>query len=153
MSLDFYPAQAGRFTNGFNNFTTVVKADETADDLSDMCSFSQDSAAKLVPLLGLPIDEDGYGEIAAADLYQRCHAVLQGDRAVIEEFTCAKDARFEQILTELATGLSAGSQGPRVINMSDAHTVEGLRRRVLHLQELALLTMQRHGSQGWIQMC
>ena len=92
MSLDFYPAQAGRFTNGFNDYIARVKADETADDLSDMLSFSQDSAAKLIPLLGLPIDEDGCGEIAAADLYQRCHIALSLDEAAIAEFTCAKDA-------------------------------------------------------------
>lgn len=150
MSLDFYPAQAGRFTNGFNDFIVRVKADETAEDLSDMLSFNQSTAAKLIPLLALPV-EDGYGEIAAADLYQRCHAVLQKDRAAIEEFTCAEDTLLSQVLTELGAD---SPSGPQVINVgTDANTVEGLRRRVLHLQELALLTMQRHGSQGWIQMC
>ena len=154
MSLDFYPAQAGRFTNGFNDYIARVKADEiAADDLSNMLSFSQDSVAKLIPLLGLPIDEDGCGEIAAADLYQRCHTALSLDEAAIAEFTCAENALLNQVLAELASGLTTGSQCPRVINMSDAHTVEGLRHRVLHLQDLALLTMQRHGSRGWIQMC
>jgi hypothetical protein len=150
MSLDFYPAQSGRFTNPFNDHIATLKADEPADDLSDMLSFNQASAAKLIPLLALPV-EDGYGEIAAADLYQRCHAVLLRDRAVIAEFTCAKDALLAQVLTDLGAG---SSTGPQVIDIgTDAHTVEGLRRRVLQLKDLALLTMQRHGSRGFVQMC
>ena len=150
MSLDFYPAQSGRFTNPFNDHIATVKADETADDLSDMLSFNQSSAAKLIPLLALPV-EDGYGEIAAADLYQRCHAVLMKDRSAIEEFTCAEDALISLVLTELGAGSQAG---PQVVSIgTDAHTVEGLRRRVLQLKDLALQTMQRHGSRGCIQMC
>ena len=43
MSLDFYPAQYGRFTNPFTEYVSTVKADETADDLSDMLSFNQSS--------------------------------------------------------------------------------------------------------------
>lgn len=150
MSLDFYPAQAGLFMNPHNDHIATVKADETAEDLSDMLSFNQGSAAKLIPLLALPV-ENGYGEIAAADLYQRCHAVLLKNRAAIEEFTCAEDTLLRQVLAELSAG---SPSGPQVINMdTDAHTVEGLRRRVLQLKDLALLTMQRHGSQGYIQMC
>lgn len=150
MSLDFYPAQSGRFTNPFNNHIATVKADETADDLRDMLSFNQASVAKLIPLLALPV-EDGYGEIAAADLYQRCHAVLLRDRAIIEEFTCAEDALLARVLDELG---AIAPNGPQVISIgTDAHTVEGLRRRVLQLKDLALLTMQRHGSRGCIQMC
>lgn len=150
MSLDFYPAQAGRFANPFNNYIATVRADETDEDCSDMLSFNQSTAAKLIPLLALPV-EDGYGEIAAADLYQRCHAVLLRNRAVIEEFTCAKDALLRQVLTELGAD---SPSGPQVIDIgTDANTAEGLRRRVLLLKDLSLLTMQRHGSQGWIQMC
>ena len=150
MSLDFYPAQAGRFTNPFNDQVATLKADEPAADLSDMLSFNQSSAAKLIPLLALPI-EDGYGEIAAADLYRRCHAVLLKESAVIAEFTCAEDALLSQILTELGAG---SPTGPQVINVgTDAHTVEGLRRRITQLMNLALLTMQRHGALGYIQMC
>jgi len=150
MSLDFYPAQSGRFTNPFNSQIATVKADEPADDLSDIVSFSQSSAAKLIPLLALPVG-DGYGEIAAADLYQRCHAVLLKDKSAIEEFTCAEDAFLTQILAELGAG---SPTGPQVLNIgTDAHTVEGLRRRVLQLKDLALLTMQRHGSRGYVQMC
>lgn len=151
MSLDFYPAQSGLFMNPHNDHITTIKADETADDCSDMLSFNQSSAAKLIPLLALPVDEGGYGEMAAADLYQRCHAVLLKNRAAVEEFTCAEDALLSQVLTELGAN---SPSGPQVINVgTDANTAEGLRRRVLHLQELALLTMQRHGSRGWIQMC
>ena len=150
MSLDFYPAQSGRFTNPFNDQIATVQADEPTDDFSDVLSFNQSSAAKLVPLLALPV-EDGYGEIAAADLYQRCHAVLLKDRAAIEEFTCAEDRFLSQLVKELGAGTS---DGPQVISLgTDAHTVEGLRRRVLRLQDLALLAMQRHGSRGYIQMC
>lgn len=150
MSLDFYPAQSGLFTNPHNDYIATVKADDTADDLSDMASFNQSSAAKLIPLLALPV-EDGYGEIAAADLYQRCHAVLLKNRAAIEEFTCAEDALLNQVLTELGSG---SSNGPQIINIgTDAHTVEGLRRRVLQLKDIALIAMQRHGSQGYIQIC
>jgi|GEM_PF-3055367 len=150
MSLDFYPAQSGRFTNPFNNQIATVKADEPAEDLSDMLSFNQTSAAKLIPLLALPVAE-GYGEMAAADLYQRCHAVLRSDRAVIEEFTCAQDVVLSEILTELDAG---SSTGPQVIAIgTDADTVEGLRRRVLQLKDLALLAMQRHGARGYVQMC
>jgi len=135
MSLDFYPAQSGLFTNPFNDHIATVKAEEPAEDFSDVVLFNQSSAAKLIPLLALPVEE-GYGEISAADLYQRCHAVLHSDRAVIEEFTCAEDAFLSQILTELGAG-----------------SAEGLRRRVLQLKDLALLAMQRHGSLGYIQMC
>ncbi|MEL7223993.1 MAG: hypothetical protein AAGL17_03805 [Cyanobacteria bacterium J06576_12] len=103
MSLDFYPAQSGQFTNPFDNQIDTIKADEPAEDLSDMLSFNQSSAAKLIPLLALPV-EDGYGEIAAADLYQRCHAVLLKDKSAIEEFTCAEDMLIAQILTELTSG-------------------------------------------------
>lgn len=150
MSLDFYPAQSSRFTNGFNDFIDRIKADETAEDFSDMLSFNRSTAAKLIPLLALPV-EDGCGEIAAADLYQRCYAVLQKDEAAVEEFTCAEDALLKQVLTELGAD---SPRGPQVIEVgTDANTAEGLRLRVLHLQELALLTMQRHGSRGWIQMC
>jgi len=150
MSLDFYPAQSGRFTNHFNNQIATVKADEPTEDLSDMLSFNQTSAAKLIALLALPV-ADGYGEMAAADLYQRCHAVLLSDRAVIEEFTCAQDVFLSEILTELGAGSSIG---PQVIEMgTDADTVEGLRRRVLQLKDLALLAMQRHGARGYVQMC
>ena len=150
MSLDFYPAQSGRFINPFNDQVATVKADEPAEDYSDVVSFNQSSAAKLIPLLALPV-EDGYGEIAAADLYQRCHAVLLLKRAAIEEFTCAEDAFLSQVLAELGAGAAAG---PQVIAIgTDAHTVDGLRRRVLQLKDLALLTMQRHGSRGYVQMC
>lgn len=150
MSLDFYPAQSGRFTNGFNDCIARIKADETAEDFSDMLSFNQSTAAKLIPLLALPV-EDGYGEIAAADLYQRCHAILLRNRAAIEEFTCAEDDLLKQVLTELGAN---SPSGPQIINVgTDANTAAGLRRRVLNLQKLALLTMQRHGSRGWIQMC
>jgi hypothetical protein len=150
MSLAFYPARSGRFTNPFNDQIATVKADEPAADLSDMLSFNQASAAKLIPLLALPV-EDGYGEIAAADLYQRCHAVLLKDRSAIEEFTCAEDAFLCQVLAELGAGAPTG---PQVIDIgTDAHTVEGLRRRVLQLKDLALIAMQRHGSWGYIQMC
>ena len=105
MSLDFYPAKYGRFTNPFN-VRFPIKADETADDLSDMFSFNQSSAAKLIPLLALPVDEDGAGEIAAADLYQRCHAVLSMNKDVIAEFTCATDDVLDQVLSELGAGTS-----------------------------------------------
>jgi hypothetical protein len=150
MSLDFYPAQFGRFPNPFNDHIATVKADEPAADLSDMLSFNQASAAKLIPLLALPV-VNGSGEIAAADLYQRCHAVLLRDRAAIEEFTCAEDALLSQILMELGAN---SPTGPQVIDVgTDAHTVEGLRRRVLQLKDLALLTMQRHGSRGCVQIC
>lgn len=150
MSLDFYPAQSGRFINPVNNQISTIKADEPADDFSDVVSFNQSSAAKLIPLLALPI-EDGYGEIAAADLYQRCHAVLLMDRAAIEEFTCAEDRFLSQMLKELGAG---ATDGPQVISLgTDAHTVEGLRRRVLQLKDLALVAMQRHGSRGCVQMC
>lgn len=150
MSLDFYPAQSRRFTNPFNDQVATVKADEPAADLSDMLSFNQSSAAKLIPLLALPV-ENGYGEIAAADLYQRCHAVLLKDSAVIAEFTCAEDVFLAEILTALGAG---SSTGPQAINIgTDAHTTDGLRRRVLKLKALALLTMQRHGSRGYVQMC
>lgn len=150
MSLDFYPAQSGRFTNPFNDRIATVKADDPAEDYSDVVSFNQSSAVKLIPLLALPV-EDGYGEIAAADLYQRCHAVLLKDRSAIAEFTCAEDAFLAQILTELGAG---SADGPQIINIgTDAHTVEGLRRRVLQLKDLALLSMQRHGSRGYVQMC
>ena len=151
MSLDFYPAQYGRFTNPFNNFVSPIKADETADDLSDMLSFNGNSAAKLIPLLALPVDEDGAGEIAAADLYQRCHAVLSMNKDVIAEFTCATDDVLNQVLSELGAG---APNGPKVIDIgTDADTVEGLQRRVQMLSDLALLTMQRHGAKGCIQMC
>ena len=151
MSLDFYPAKYGRFTNPFSDFVSPIKADETADDLSDMLSFNQSSAAKLIPLLALPVDEDGAGEIAAADLYQRCHAVLSMNKDVIAEFTCATDDVLAQVLSELGAGTS---RGPQVITIgTDADTVEGLRRRVRLLSDLALLTMQRHGAKGCIQMC
>ena len=150
MSLDFYPAQCGRFPNPFNDQIATLKADEPADDFSDVVSFNQVSAAKLIPLLALPV-EDGYGEIAAADLYQRCHAVLLMNRAAIEEFTCAEDRFLSQVLKALGAG---DSDGPQVVNIgTDAHTAEGLLRRVLRLQNLALLAMQRHGSRGYIQMC
>ena len=150
MSLDFYPAQSGRFTNPFSNQIATLKADEPAEDFSDMVSFNQSSAAKLIPLLALPV-EDGYGEIAAADLYQRCHAVLLKDRAAIEEFTCAEDAFIAQVIAELSDGSPAA---PNVVAVgTDAHTAKGLRRRVLQLKELALLAMQRHGSRACIQMC
>lgn len=112
--------------------------------------FNQSTAAKLVPLLALPV-EDGHGEIAAADLYQRCHAVLLKEKSAIEEFTCAEDAFLAQILSELGAG---SPTGPQVINIgTDANTVEGLRRRVLQLQDLALVALQRHGSRGYVQMC
>lgn len=151
MSLDFYPAQSGRFTNPFTDQIAIVKADEPADDFSDVVSFNQSSAAKLIPLLALPV-EDGYGEIAAADLYQRCHAVLLKDRSAIEEFTCAEDRFLSQVLKELGTGATDGPH--QVISLgTDAHTVEGLRRRVLQLKDLALVAMQRHGSRGYVQMC
>lgn len=115
-----------------------------------MLSFNQSTAAKLIPLLALPV-EDGYGEISAANLYQRCHAILLKDRSSIEEFTCAEDAFLSQILNELGAG-SLG--GPQVINVgTDANTVEGLRRRVRQLKDLALLAMQRHGDRGYVQMC
>ena len=150
MSLDCYPAQFGRFTNPFNDQIATVKADAPAEDYSDVVSFNQSSAAKLIPLLALPV-KDGYGEIAAADLYQRCHAVLLKDRSVIAEFTCAEDAFLAQILRELGAGCA---DGPPVIYIgTDADTVEGLRRRVLQLKDLALLSMQRHGSRGYVQMC
>lgn len=150
MSLDFYPAQFGRFTNPFNDYVATVKADEPAEDYSDVVSFNQSSAAKLVPLLALPV-EDGYGEIAAADLYQRCHAVLLKNRSAIEEFTCAEDAFLAKVLAELGAG---SPTGPQVINCgTDANTVEGLRRRVSQLKDLALVAMQRHGARGCIQMC
>lgn len=150
MSLDFYPAQAGLFINPHNDHIATIKADETADDCSGMLSFNQSTAAKLIPLLALPV-EDGYGEMAAADLYQRCHAVLLKNRAAIEEFTCAEDTLLSQVLAELGAG---SSNGPQIVNVgTDAYTVTGLRRRVLQLKDIALLTMQRHGSQGWIQMC
>ena len=150
MSLDFYPARSGCFTNPFNDQIATVKADAPAEDYSDVVSFNQSSAAKLIPLLALPV-EDGYGEIAAADLYQRCHAVLLKDRSAIEEFTCAEDTFLSQILSELGAG---SADGPQVIHIgTDAHTVEGLRRRVLQLKDLALLSLQRHGSSGYIQMC
>lgn len=151
MSLSFYPAQYGRFTNPFNNFISPVKADEPAEDLSDMLSFNNNSAAKLIPLLSLPVDEDGAGEISAADLYQRCQAVLSMNESLIAEFTCAEDTLLTQILSELGAGTP---KGPKVVNIgTDANTVEGLRRRVSQLSDLALLTMQRHGSKGCIQMC
>ena len=150
MSLDFYPAQSGCFTNPFNDQIATVKADAPAEDYRDVVSFNQSSAAKLIPLLALPV-KDGYGEIAAADLYQRCHAVLLKDRSAIEEFTCAEDTFLSQILSELGAG---SADGPQVINIgTDAHTVEGLRRRVLQLKDLALLSLQRHGSRGYVQMC
>ena len=150
MSLDFYSAQFGCFTNPFNNQIATVKADAPAEDYRDVVSFNQSSAAKLIPLLALPVEE-GYGEIAAADLYQRCHAVLLKDNSAIAEFTCAEDTFLAQILTELGAG---GADGPQVISVgTDAHTVEGLRRRILQLQDLALLSMQRHGSRGYVQMC
>ncbi|PZO16889.1 MAG: hypothetical protein DCF25_11890 [Leptolyngbya foveolarum] len=150
MSLDFYPAQAGRFSNLSTHQIDTLKADEPMEDFSDMLSFNQSSAAKLIPLLALPV-EDGYGEMAAADLYQRCHAALLKDSAAIEEFTCAEDRLVAQVLTELS---GSDSSGPQVINVgTDAHMVEGLRRRVLQLKDLALLTMQRHGSRGYVQMC
>lgn len=150
MSLDFYPAQYGRFTNPFNNFVSPIKADETADDLSDMLSFNQLSAAKLIPLLALPVGEDGCGDIAAAELYRRCFAVLKMDASVIAEFTCAEDELLSWVLSELG----AGDHGPEIINIgTDANTVAGLRRRVQRLLDLALLTMQRHGDKGCIQMC
>ena len=110
MSLDFYSAQSGRFTNPFNNKIATIKTDEPTADFSDMVSFNQSSAAKLIPLLSLPV-EDGYGEIAAADLYQRCHAVLLKDKSAIEEFTCAEDAFLAQILAELGAGSPAGPTG------------------------------------------
>lgn len=145
MTLDFYPAQAGRFYQ-----IATIKADEPAEDFSDMLSFSQSTAAKLIPLLALPV-ADSYGEIAAADLYHRCHAVLLRNEAVIEEFTCAEDALLAQILTELGTSTTGG---PQVIHVgTDAYTAEGLRRRVMQLGDLALLTIQRHGSRGYIQIC
>lgn len=150
MSLDFYSAQSGLFTNPFNDQIATVKADEPAADFSDVVSFNQSSAAKLIPLLALPV-EDGYGEIAAADLYQRCHAVLLKDKSAIEEFTCAEDAFLAQILAELGVG---SSTGPQVIDIgTDAHTVIGLRRRVLQLKKLALLAIQRHGAKGYVQIC
>lgn len=150
MSLDFYPAQLGHFTNPFNDQIATVRADEPAEDYSDVVSFNQSSAAKLIPLLALPV-EDGCGEIAAADLYQRCHAVLLKNRSAIEEFTCAEDAFLSQVLTELGVGSPAG---PQVIDIgTDAHTVNGLRRRVLQLKDLALVAMQRHGARGCVQMC
>ena len=150
MSLDFNPAQARRFTNPFNDQISTIKADEPAEDYSDVVSFNQNSAAKLIPLLALPV-EGGYGEIAAADLYQRCQAVLLKDKSAISEFTCAEDAILTQVLAELGAG---AADGPQVIELgTDAHTVEGLRRRVLQLEALALLAMQRHGSRGYVQMC
>lgn len=150
MSLDFYPARSGCFTNPFNDQIATVKADAPAEDYRDVVSFNQSSAAKLIPLLALPV-KDGYGEIAAADLYQRCHAVLLKDRSVIAEFTCAEDTFLSQILSELGAG---SADGPLIIAVgTDAHTVEGLRRRVLQLKALALLSLQRHGSRGYVQMC
>ncbi|EDX82532.1 hypothetical protein S7335_1236 [Synechococcus sp. PCC 7335] len=150
MSLDFYPAQFGCFTNPFNNQIETIKADEPADDFSVVVSMNQASAAKLIPLLALPV-EDGYGEMAAADLYQRCHVVLLKNRAAIEEFTCAEDNFLSQVLKELGAG---STDGPQIINVgTDANTVEGLRRRVLLLKDLALLSMQRHGSRGYVQIC
>ena len=150
MSLDFYPAQKGSFTNPHTGRSETLKVDETAEDLSDMLSFNQSSAAKLIPLLALPV-KDGYGEIEAADLYQRCHAALTRNKAAIEEFTCAKDSVLSQLLDELGAG---SKDGPQIISIgTDAHTVEGLRRRVSRIKNLALLTMQRHGAKGVIQMC
>ncbi|MEO0644724.1 MAG: hypothetical protein AAFZ17_01000 [Cyanobacteria bacterium J06650_10] len=150
MSLDFYPAKSGLFTNPYNGLVSSIKADEPAEDYSDVLSFNQSTAAKLISLLSLPV-EDGYGEIAAADLYQRCCAALRMDRSAVEEFTCAEDAFLTKVIAELSTGtddnLSALNIG------TDANTVKGLRRRVLQLRDLALLTMRRHGAKGIIQMC
>ena len=98
----------------------------------------------------MPVDEYGCGDITAAELYRRCFAVLNMDASVIAEFTCAKDELLGQVLSELG----AGDHGPEVINIgTDANTVAGLRRRVQMLLDLALLTMQRHGDKGCIQMC
>ncbi|MEM9944873.1 MAG: hypothetical protein AAF810_02285 [Cyanobacteria bacterium P01_D01_bin.36] len=150
MSLDFYPAKIGLFTNSNNGIATTVKADEPAEDYSDVLSFNQSTAAKLIPLLSLPV-EDGYGEIAAADLYQRCFSALHLDKSALEEFTCAEDAFLAQILAELGAD---ADDGPSVINIgTDSNTAKGLRRRILQLHDLALLTMQRHGSKGIVQMC
>jgi hypothetical protein len=150
MSLDFYPAQRGQFFNRAG-YEQNIRADEPNNDFSDMRSLNSGSAAKLIPLLALSINEDGYGEITAADLYQRCYAVLLKDRAVIEEFTCAKDTLLAQVLAELG---ASSPDGPQLITIgTDADTVEGLRRRIHDLMALALLTIQRHGARGCVQMC
>lgn len=150
VSLDFYPAKFGLFTNPYNSFISTVKADEPAEDYSDVLSFNQGTAAKLIPLLALPV-EDGYGEIAAADLYKRCCAALRMDRSTIEEFTCAEDSLLAKVMAELGAD---AEDSLSVINIgTDAKIVKGLRRRVSQLRDLALLTMQRHGAKAIIQMC
>ena len=144
MSLDFYPAKSGIFPSEYSDYVATIKADKVADDFSDMLSFNNATAAKLISLLNLPVDEDNYGEIAAADLYQRCHALLTGNSAVIEEFTA----------DSLPDTTAESSSGARIINIgTNANTVAGLRRRLQQLQDLSLLTMQRHGSLSCLQIC
>lgn len=105
-----------------------MKTDEPAADLSDMLSFNHFSAAKLIPLLAL-LMEEGYGEIVADDLYQCCHAVSLTNKSVVGEFACVKDYRVNEVLTELG---ASSSDGLEVINVgTGTNTVEGLRRRVL----------------------
>lgn len=147
MSLNFHIAEYNLHL--VRGLFQTLKVDPIINDEDytdkNMLKLNDRSAAMLIPLLNLPVD-DGYGEINAADLYKTCSVSLTQDFAHYSEFTCATDEFVGQVVRSLM-----GSNTRNVI-VSQEPSVLDLKEKVERIMNLAMYAIERHGSLAWIQM-